>query len=532
MDTTELDRQIAKQTLKNFEERFGVAHLGLAQYASLPLILTPELVGFLRSRFLRGQVPWIAEADLLLSDLCRQVGYERFVMEPAIRAHLLGGLESESKSEVASLLLHYVAYLVREKRYLTEIELETQQWAAMIYINDYRETAVNQIMDKFRQLVAETSSRGEGSLYKEMNRLARLVKEFEPQLLEYPEVLEYAKEVSKTKSIRELKSITIPSTGKQVIEAMPLETAIYPSLEIEWLTEEFEVIAVRLINLEAFTYEVRTLEAVKSHNFLRQEQTKNKVTKQRKEGQKLVEQLSSETMLEMVLIPTGSFIMGAPKNEKDSYDNERPQHQVSVPAFLMGRYPITQIQWRIVAAMPQIERRLDPDPSTFKGDNRPVETVSWLDVMEFHARLSVYTKRKYRLPSEAEWEYACRAGTSTAYSFGDDAAELENYAWYKKNSGDQTHPVGEKPPNAFGLYDMHGNVWEWCEDDWQDSYKRALKDGRARINNKYSQYNEVRKLLRGGSFFFLPRSCRSASRDHIGVRVRSLYNGFRVVCRF
>ena len=506
MDTTELDRQIAEQTLKNFEERFGIGHLWLAQYAALPLILTPELVGFLRSHFLRGSVPWIAEADLLLSDLCRQVGYERFVMEPAIRAHLLGSLKSESKREVASLLLHYVAYLVREKRYLTETELETQQWAAMIYLNDHRETAVSQIMEKFRQLVTETSSRGEGSLYTEMNRLARLVKEFEPQLLEYPEVLEYAGEVGEARNIRKLKSITVPSIGRQVIEAIPLETATDLPPEIEWFTEEFEVVTVTMTR--AFTYEVK---------------------QQRKEGQQLVEQLSAETRLEMVSIPEGNFMMGAPKNEKDSYSDERPQHEVSVARFLMGKYQITQAQWKAVTGLPQIEKELNPDPSYFKGDNLPVECVSWLEAVEFCKRLSEHTGREYRLPSEAEWEYACRAGTTTAYFFGDDAAQLENYAWYRRNSGREIHPVGQKPSNAFGLFDMHGNVWEWCEDDWHRNYEGAPTDGRAWVNNNDNR-SQGSKLLRGGSWNDDAKYCRSACRGYVDARGQFNFNGFRVVC--
>jgi formylglycine-generating enzyme required for sulfatase activity len=235
--------------------------------------------------------------------------------------------------------------------------------------------------------------------------------------------------------------------------------------------------------------------------------------------------------LEMVEIPAGIFMMGALKAEKDSNDYERPQHKVSVPDFMMGIYPITQAQWRFVATLPKVKTDLEPDPSNFKGEDRPVEQVSWLDAMEFCRRLSVHTKREYRLPSESEWEYACRAGTTTAYSFGDNAAELGEYAWYGENSDSQTHPVGQKQPNAFGLYDMHGNVWEWCADDWHESYKREPKDGSVWIkDNKNYEDPETGKLLRGGSWDNFARNCRSACRYFNLARGQSYGNGFRVVC--
>ena len=235
--------------------------------------------------------------------------------------------------------------------------------------------------------------------------------------------------------------------------------------------------------------------------------------------------------LEMVEIPAGIFMMGALKAEKDSNDYERPQHKVSVPDFMMGIYPITQAQWRFVATLPKVKTDLEPDPSNFKGEDRPVEQVSWLDAMEFCRRLSVHTKREYRLPSESEWEYACRAGATTAYSFGDNAAELGEYAWYGENSDSQTHPVGQKQPNAFGLYDMHGNVWEWCADDWHDSYKGAPKDGSVWIkDNKNYEAPETLKLLRGGSWFLLAQLCRSAYRSDFNARARDYFVGFRVVC--
>jgi formylglycine-generating enzyme required for sulfatase activity len=254
------------------------------------------------------------------------------------------------------------------------------------------------------------------------------------------------------------------------------------------------------------------------------------------------EDLGNQVMMDMVLIPAGSFEMGSPKNELEQLDSESPQHRVTVPTFFMGRTPVTQAQWRQVAKLPEVKAELKANPSYFKGDNRPVEQVSWNDATEFYARLSRYTNREYRLPSEAEWEYACRAGTTTPFHFGETIdAQLANYqAQDEQFSGTiypgkygrgklgeyrkETFPVGSFPPNQFGLQDMHGNVWEWCQDIWHDSYKNAPTDGSAWEDGESSS-----RVLRGGSWLIYPRYCRSAFRSFNSV---DRYNdiGFRVVC--
>lgn len=228
----------------------------------------------------------------------------------------------------------------------------------------------------------------------------------------------------------------------------------------------------------------------------------------------------------MVCIPGGSFLMGSSENEKDRRDSEGPQHAVQVSPFYLGKYPVTQAQWRAVASLPLVGRYLDPDPAKFKGDDRPVERVTWDDAVEFCQRLSNYTGKRYRLPSEAEWEYACRARTRSPFFFGDriDRKQAKFLAWTKLFSG--TSPVGQYPANAFGLCDMHGSVWEWCEDVWHQNYKGAPTDGSAWIEDG----DPNRRLLRGGSWLNFPRHCRSAFRAGISRDDRINDLGFRVCC--
>ena len=255
--------------------------------------------------------------------------------------------------------------------------------------------------------------------------------------------------------------------------------------------------------------------------------------------------LPDNVSLEMVAIPSGTFTMGSPKSEENSRGNERPQHDVTVPSFFMGKYPVTQGQWRAIASRTDLKEKedLDPDPSHFKEPykgidrwQRPVEDVTWYQAVEFCERLSKLTGRKYRLPSEAEWEYACRAGITTPFYFGETITpELVNYNGnYTYGDGPkgeyrkQTTPVGQFPPNAFGLYDMHGNVREWCADEWHENYQNAPTDGSIWLNG-----DKNRSPLRGGSWADDPELCRSAIRNYYDRP--ALYDGdagFRVVCDF
>jgi formylglycine-generating enzyme required for sulfatase activity len=276
------------------------------------------------------------------------------------------------------------------------------------------------------------------------------------------------------------------------------------------------------------------------------------IRKESKQSQYFREDLGKGITLEMVAIPGGTFLMGTEDEEIErlvkkfnweGFRRERSQHKVTIQPFFMGKYPITQAQWQAIASRTDLKVKQDLDfkPAYFKyrpdSDRRPVEQVNWYDAIEFCARLSKLTVREYRLPSEAEWEYACRAGTTTPFYFGETiTGELANYnasnTYADEPNGEyrnETTPVGQFPPNAFGLYDMHGNIWEWCADTWHDNYDGAPTDGSVWVENG----NDNRSPLRGGSWGGYPIGCRSAFRYYSFRRVnRYFYNGFRVVCVF
>jgi formylglycine-generating enzyme required for sulfatase activity len=257
------------------------------------------------------------------------------------------------------------------------------------------------------------------------------------------------------------------------------------------------------------------------------------------------ESLGDATSLNMLDIPAGSFLMGSPPEEPERSSDEGPQHSVNLDGFFMSQTPITQAQWRVVAQWQELPgehwgRELKAEPSAMGGpdaDQKPVETVSWHDAMEFCHRLSQRTGRYYTLPSEAQWEYACRAGTTTPFHFGEtitpDLANYDaNYTYANGPKGEyrkQTTPVGLFPANAWGLQDMHGNVWEWCLDQWHESYAGAPSDGSAWVDSE-DEKSGVKRLRRGGSWLNDPRICRSASRPLFGPVVADDLIGFRVVC--
>ncbi|TAE59828.1 MAG: serine/threonine protein kinase [Nostocales cyanobacterium] len=287
-----------------------------------------------------------------------------------------------------------------------------------------------------------------------------------------------------------------------------------------------------VIKTQPFVFETAKIEP---RNMLLGLFKNSEIQRNKKTAALFIEQLENNIDLELVAILGGSFLMGVSKQEEESMDRGTPQHPVLIEPFLLGKYPVTQAQWKAVSKLPKIKLDLDPDPSHFKGDNRPVEQISWYETQEFCARLSQKTGRLYRLPSEAEWEYACRAGSTTPFCFGNTlSTDLANYnGEYVYGDGNkgiyrkETTDVGVFPANDFGLYDIHGNVWEWCQDGWYDNYVGAPNDGSAWLND-----NDIhpRRVLRGGSWSYRPVYCRSAYRVNYPPVSKDQNHGFRVAC--
>ena len=265
------------------------------------------------------------------------------------------------------------------------------------------------------------------------------------------------------------------------------------------------------------TVALAVLAALGSLAVVSAEESKEAGSKAKNPPKELTVDLGKGVKLEIVLIPAGEFLMGSPDSDKDDAW-EKPQHRVRITKpFYLGKYLVTQEQWEAV---------MGNNPSHFKGPKNPVEMVSWDDCQQFVGKLNAKSAAgggKFQLPNDAQWEYACRAGSKTKYCFGDDETRLGDYAWYDKNSGNTAHPVGEKKPNAWGLYDMHGNVWEWCQDWWQEGYYKELP-----VDDPTGAATGSYRVRRGGGWDYPAGYCRSASRGGFLPGGRIYYLGLRV----
>jgi len=285
------------------------------------------------------------------------------------------------------------------------------------------------------------------------------------------------------------------------------------------------------IKLKKFKFETVSLKVIDSNKqigvFSRKINSENSISLEKRvcQVEYFIDAPVDELKIEMIKVPNGSCLMGSNPSEEGYAKDEMPQHLVNIPAFFLGKYPVTQAQWQMV---------MDTNPSHFKSANFPVENISWHDAQEFCHKLSEFTGKPYRLPTEAEWEYACRAGTNTPFYFGEiitaDFANFNAQVSYGASPRSkyrmQTTEVNTFPPNAFGLFDMHGNVWEWCQDEAHDHYRSAPLDGSA-WEGVNSSSNRSR-VLRGGAWNSDPSNCRSAFRNGYFPDSRFDRCGFRI----
>jgi len=515
------EQEYAAEKIARFAARFDEpeAYRQLVGYAALPLVLTPELTHYLRQRFL-PRLSYVAEVDLLLSELCHESGYETYVMESGVRAAALGRLRQEGGGErmqqAARLLYNYTLQTAQMTPSFNPYELQAQKWAALAFLDDGR--VAQEITEAFCGGVAAGAQPSASAA--EFLRLSRLAQELAPELRRYPELIEYAATV--TDLLRQPDAVTPERIGKRyrVNEKTLPDLALFANQT----PVRPELVEGRLNN-----------ESVEG-------QLDNKVEAPFDSAHGAKGDLPPETPevgstwrepitgMKFVYVPPGKFMMGSPKSEEERYKDEVPAHEVRfAKGFWMGKYPVIQAEWRKI---------MGKNPSRFKGKRRPVENVSWDDAQEFLRKLNATIGAgsepapTFRLPSEAEWEYACRAGTTTPFYFGDtisaDQANYDdNYVYGKGKKGvprGQTTDVGSFPPNAWGLCDMHGNVWEWCADIWHSDYNGAPDDGSAWLESGGSD-----RVLRGGSWDGEPGDARSAYRRFNDPADRYDSFGFRVV---
>ncbi|GBF81155.1 formylglycine-generating enzyme family protein [Aphanothece sacrum] len=554
-----MNQDITQKQIEAFQNRFGEPHLQLAFYAAFPLGLTPDLLYRLRDRF-EISVPWLAIFDLLSSNLCYESGNELYFMNQNVRQRLLQSLDETQLKQLSDFLLDYVDRHLKHSKGQTLAQ--AQRWTALAYTEPNK--TAKELAKTLNQLLETTPS-------SEWLQKATFIETIAPKLIEakFEPLLTLSRGMAQTAKGNF-------SQAKELFEELsPTESANIVNIA------GISINLPQAVRAKRFTFDTPTVNR-------KGEIIKTQTYTAKYFSEQLEKSTDKEIILDMVYIPGGTFTMGSPKSEKDSHNDERPQHNVTVPPFFMGKYPVTQAQWKAIASRTDLKVKIDLklDPSNFKQSykdqdreidrwQRPVEEVNWYEAVEFCQRLSKLTRRHYRLPSEAEWEYACRSVNSEQLSviseklaieewnqkynqpfhFGETiTGDLANYSaqntYAEEPKGQyrqQTTPVGQFPPNAFGLYDMHGNVWEWCADDWHDNYEGAPTDGIAWLDSNqgenvksekdsYSGKNDDNSsysVLRGGSWGNYPNNCRSAFRVISLSRDNHNYNlGFRLVCLF
>jgi formylglycine-generating enzyme required for sulfatase activity len=525
------DAELAVQRINVFERRYGADVLKLACHAAFPMALTSELVYCLRENFDDLQnVPWVAAADVLLSGLCQPIGNDLYEMHAAVRIELLKRLREQFGDlrvlDLEALMGDYILTQLNLEAETAEAQERSSRERSRILGDRSRWTTLcclrpGIVRQTIEQEVRRIWTAGEAS-ERERLHLSAMLESYGALLPGEPILLEWAEQVEMGEAPTSSWDNWAAELGITLVSKAVRVSRIRFEGEVVEPEGEVDPNALRRFEFDVVTVDERGDEA----------------SRETQAASYFFEPLGvGVPPLELVAIPGGRFEMGSPKQEKERSNDEGPQHWVDVPPFFMGKYLITQVQWRFVAEqLPQIQRKLTPAPSRFEGDDRPVEQVSWLDVQEFCARVSQMAGRTCRLPTEAEWEYACRAGTTTPFHFGATISPQfanydGNYTYDRGKKGqyqEETVAVGSfGVTNTFGLYDMHGNVRQWCEDHWHDNYEGAPKNGSAWIDLKAKE-NALR-VLRGGSWLYDPMYCRSASRYWSAARFHNDDIGFRVV---
>ncbi len=459
---------MAQRQVDYFERLYDAEMLDFACHAAFPLTLTTEVVYLLRQKYF-PDLDWSAAGELLLSNLCDVVGYDLYAISLPVRSRLLKKLvenEEFGKQRVNDLAVWIADYIKQrlgiEPSGWAKMLGDPSEWTALACLKD--DEVTEKIEAQLSKLLAEFDEPEQRK--RERFRLAAL--------------MESQKDLLAELGMKPFKLDKLQELADRVAQGQPLEPDFVQQVQGIAGVPELKPTKIEYAKIVfPAKVEVEEAETLQPFSFETVAQGWWRLGRNRgqNEAYAYTETLPAGLNLEMVAIPSGKFIMGAPEDEAERNRSEGPQHEVTVPPFFMGKYPVTQAQWRMVAQLPQVERELDPNPAYFTGDDRPVERVSWLDAEEFCLRLSAVAGRKYRLPTEAEWEYACRAGTTTPFHFGNTLSKrVANYD-YKRQ---ETTPVGSfAVANAFGLYDMHGNVWEWCLDHWHETYEGAPTDGSA-----------------------------------------------------
>ncbi len=535
---------LTERRIQVFEQRFGSAALDFACHAAFPLTLTTDLLYCLRESFedLKARCPWYVAADVLLSGLCDGIGYDLYEMEGRTRIRLLHrlveGYGEGRLNELEAFMCAYISHrLGVEKSDRSRIFGDRPHWTALACLRPTE--AVESIKQELQRLVAEGEDKERLRLAAMVERYADLLDDPLSRLNFRPLLLDWAESAERGGKIKDgARASTLATQLGVTLKPLAFDMATV-GFDDEVAADELQPFSFETVTVDNRGEVIRT-ERRRAYYFAEPLGFARGKPFDFAEAE-LVEAQDKPfgkgiPPLEMVAIPSGKFVMGSPPDEPERYDDESPQHEVTVLPFFIGKYPVTQAQWRAVAALPPVNRKLKPDPSRFKGDNRPVEQISWWDAVEFCQRLARETGRPYRLPTEAEWEYACRAGTKTPFYFGETiTTDLANYYGnYTYGDGSKGKSLGGTTPvdhfqiaNAYGLSDMHGNVWEWCLDHWHGNYKGAPTDGSAWLSDN----ENASRVIRGGSWFNIPSNCRSASRVNVLPGYDLNVNvGFRVVC--